>query len=201
MNNVCIHVMLLVVTGVLLSSCSQTSNFSLSNSHNMSGYRSEAAAVNNPDPRQEELKPPQGQDYTPAQAFREEVKDTIGLDISMMSAQQPTMAASDLTNKNEKNTAVQEQKSVVKTSSGSTKERINEYRDNQAKAEPVIAPPPNPGRSNGLPLWFIVLCSIFIPPLGVALMYGITDKFWICLLLTFCFWLPGMIYALIQVLR
>ena len=54
--------------------------------------------------------------------------------------------------------------------------------------------------ANGVPYWLIVLCAIVIPPLGVALKFGIVDKFWICLVLTFCFWLPGMIYALIQVL-
>ena len=46
----------------------------------------------------------------------------------------------------------------------------------------------------------IVICAIFIPPLGVALMYGISDYFWIDLILTLLFWLPGMIFALIVVL-
>jgi uncharacterized membrane protein YqaE (UPF0057 family) len=49
------------------------------------------------------------------------------------------------------------------------------------------------------PFWVIILFSILIPPLGVALKFGIIDKFWICLLLTLLFWLPGAIYALIVV--
>ena len=46
-----------------------------------------------------------------------------------------------------------------------------------------------------------VICAIFIPPLGVYLHEGeINNKFWIDLLLTLLFFLPGMIYALIVVL-
>ena len=58
----------------------------------------------------------------------------------------------------------------------------------------------NSGHSGGrLPFWFLVLLAIFIPPLAVAIMYGITDKFWICLGLTCIFFIPGMIYALLQI--
>jgi uncharacterized membrane protein YqaE (UPF0057 family) len=59
----------------------------------------------------------------------------------------------------------------------------------------------NSGHSGGgrLPFWFLVVLAIFIPPLAVAIMYGITDKFWICLGLTCIFFIPGMIYALIQI--
>ena len=58
------------------------------------------------------------------------------------------------------------------------------------------------GRSGGgVPLWFLIVLCIFIPPLAVAIMYGLGDKFWISLILTLLFWIPGVIYALIQVLR
>jgi uncharacterized membrane protein YqaE (UPF0057 family) len=46
----------------------------------------------------------------------------------------------------------------------------------------------------------IVLCAIFLPPLGVALMYGIHLYFWVDLILTLLFFIPGMIFALIVVL-
>jgi uncharacterized membrane protein YqaE (UPF0057 family) len=59
---------------------------------------------------------------------------------------------------------------------------------------------PAPRGTGGVPKWFLIVCCIFLPPLAVALVYGITDKFWIDLLLTLCFWIPGVIYALIQVL-
>lgn len=49
----------------------------------------------------------------------------------------------------------------------------------------------------------ILLCilAILLPPLAVYLKEGeINSKFWISLLLTLLFWLPGVIYALLVVL-
>lgn len=54
--------------------------------------------------------------------------------------------------------------------------------------------------SVSVPFVVIVLCAIFIPPLGVGLMYGINSYFWIDLILTLLFFFPGMIFALIVVL-
>jgi len=53
--------------------------------------------------------------------------------------------------------------------------------------------------SDSAPMWVIILFAILIPPLGVALKFGIVDKFWISLLLTLLFWLPGAIYSVIVV--
>ena len=48
---------------------------------------------------------------------------------------------------------------------------------------------------------FVVL-AIFLPPVCVGLWEGgFTFDFWIDLILTFCFWIPGVIYALIVILR
>jgi uncharacterized membrane protein YqaE (UPF0057 family) len=42
----------------------------------------------------------------------------------------------------------------------------------------------------------LILCGLFIPPLGVFLYEGaITNNFWLDLLLTFFFWFPGVIFA------
>lgn len=41
------------------------------------------------------------------------------------------------------------------------------------------------------------LFCFFLPPVGVLLHEGLTSNFWIDLLLTLLFWLPGMIYAFI----
>lgn len=47
----------------------------------------------------------------------------------------------------------------------------------------------------------LVLITILLPPLGVALYEdGITTNFWIDLLLTLLFYLPGLIFALIIIL-
>ncbi len=46
----------------------------------------------------------------------------------------------------------------------------------------------------------IIILAILIPPLGVYLHEGeINSKFWISLLLTLLFFIPGMIYALLVV--
>jgi uncharacterized membrane protein YqaE (UPF0057 family) len=40
-----------------------------------------------------------------------------------------------------------------------------------------------------------------LPPLAVYLHQGVINtKFWISILLTLCFWIPGVIYALLVVL-
>jgi len=47
----------------------------------------------------------------------------------------------------------------------------------------------------------LVILAILLPPLAVYLHQGeINNKFWISLLLTLLFWLPGVIYALVVIL-
>ena len=46
----------------------------------------------------------------------------------------------------------------------------------------------------------IIIITILIPPLGVAIYEGgITSKFWLSLLLTLLFYVPGLIYSLLVV--
>lgn len=52
-----------------------------------------------------------------------------------------------------------------------------------------------------VPFWLLIVLCILLPPLAVFLKYGIGTEFWISLVLTFIFWLPGVIYALIVVTR
>jgi len=46
----------------------------------------------------------------------------------------------------------------------------------------------------------IIILTILLPPLGVALVFGLAIQFWISLLLTLLFYIPGLIYSLIVVL-
>ncbi|CAH8256647.1 unnamed protein product [Arabidopsis lyrata] len=41
-----------------------------------------------------------------------------------------------------------------------------------------------------------ILLAVFIPPLGVFLRFGCGLEFWLCLLLTFLGFVPGLIYAI-----
>ena len=45
--------------------------------------------------------------------------------------------------------------------------------------------------SESVPFWFVIVCCIFIPPLGVALVFGIDTHFWISLILTLLFFYTG----------
>jgi uncharacterized membrane protein YqaE (UPF0057 family) len=47
----------------------------------------------------------------------------------------------------------------------------------------------------------LIIIAIFIPPLAVALKSGIGKDFVINLILTLLFWLPGMIHAIIVVMK
>ncbi|KAL7608965.1 hydrophobic protein RCI2B-like [Lactuca sativa] len=46
-----------------------------------------------------------------------------------------------------------------------------------------------------------ILLAILFPPLGVILKFGIKVEFWICLLLTFFGWIPGIIYAVYVIVK
>lgn len=45
-----------------------------------------------------------------------------------------------------------------------------------------------------------IIAAIFLPPLGVYLDRGIGGAFWLCLVLTILFFLPGQIFALASIL-
>lgn len=46
-----------------------------------------------------------------------------------------------------------------------------------------------------------VIVAIFLPPVAVALQEGLSKRFWISLVLTLLFFIPGMIYSLYVVLN
>lgn len=52
-------------------------------------------------------------------------------------------------------------------------------------------------------MWTILLIilAIFLPPLAAFLMVGFGTHFWINLILTLLFWLPGTVHALWLIVR
>jgi uncharacterized membrane protein YqaE (UPF0057 family) len=86
-----------------------------------------------------------------------------------------------------KNLSHKEKKELIKEA----KQKLNEYKEQ---------------KKNGLShsddnTILLVILAILLPPLAVYLHEGeINSKFWIDLILTLLFWLPGAIYALIVVL-
>ncbi len=53
--------------------------------------------------------------------------------------------------------------------------------------------------ASGLPMWLIAIFCIILPPLAVGLELGIGTPFWINILLTLLFWIPGIIHAFIVI--
>lgn len=57
------------------------------------------------------------------------------------------------------------------------------------------------GKASDTNTLLLVILAILLPPLAVYLHEGeINNRFWISLLLTLLFWLPGVIYALVIIL-
>lgn len=75
--------------------------------------------------------------------------------------------------------------------------KFNAKNTSSTTVAPITKAPP---AASGDMILYIIL-AILIPPLAVGLLYGITGKFWISLLLTLLFYIPGMIYSLIVVLQ
>lgn len=72
---------------------------------------------------------------------------------------------------------------------------LKEFKAEKKAAKAAAAAEPS---TNKL---LLAILAILLPPLAVALHEGgINGKFWLSLLLTLLFWIPGVIYALIVVL-
>ncbi|WP_242653480.1 YqaE/Pmp3 family membrane protein [Sphingomonas jatrophae] len=46
-----------------------------------------------------------------------------------------------------------------------------------------------------------IIAAVLLPPLGVFLREGLSTAFWVDVLLTILAWVPGVIFALIVVLK
>jgi len=79
----------------------------------------------------------------------------------------------------------------------SNKQRKSELKDAFKRYDSLN----QPAAASGDPMWLYIVLAIIIPPLAVGLLYGITGPFWISLILTIIFWLPGAIYSLIKTLQ
>jgi uncharacterized membrane protein YqaE (UPF0057 family) len=53
--------------------------------------------------------------------------------------------------------------------------------------------------SSETPTWVLAVLCVLLPPLAVFLHLGIGTEFWISLILTLIFWIPGVIYAFVVI--
>jgi uncharacterized membrane protein YqaE (UPF0057 family) len=90
------------------------------------------------------------------------------------------------------------QQAVSEFKSLSAKEKHLRLKEVKKAIREYKASKPAEASTNTL---LLVILAILLPPLAVYLHEGaINTKFWISLILTLLFWLPGVIYALIVVL-
>ncbi len=105
-----------------------------------------------------------------------------------------TTTTSTTPSKEEVSSAIKEFKSLPKAERRmkmkEVKKAVKEFKKNKR----------NGGDADTNTLLLVIL-AILLPPLAVYLHQGeINTKFWISLLLTILFWIPGVIYALIVIL-
>jgi len=95
------------------------------------------------------------------------------------------------TNSTEVETAVDIQAIQKQSEAIATYEQLDnsEYVKNETGSSTAADP--------NFPVWAYIIIALFIPPLAVALKYGIHTPFWLCLLFTLLGFVPGLIYALV----
>ncbi len=181
---------------ILLSSCSNSSKLAFTKRHYRSGYFHDIITRNqngvNPSIALQPVKPKQH--ITPPVTAKSENRIEQNPPL-VESATQPVITQK----------AISQKKALVNsfaiTYSNSALPYTNVANTKAANDVEGSAGGDHGGRENvSVPFVVIVLCAIFIPPLGVGLMYGINSYFWIDLILTLIFFFPGMIFALIVVL-
>ena len=103
---------------------------------------------------------------------------------------------------------IQAEKNVIQKDNAKTNFNPEEQNNKRAKnsfsrkmLKNTLATTPMPQSASGADLVLYVILAIILPPLAVGLLYGIGTEFLISLVLTLLFWIPGVIYALIMVLK
>lgn len=107
-----------------------------------------------------------------------------------------TTTGSEITTEAEALAAAEAYRASIKEMSG--KERRQLKREQRRAIKEAIN---NHQGESGISTLVLVIVTIILPPLGMFLHQGeINSKFWISLLLTILFYLPGLIYTLLTIL-
>ncbi len=94
---------------------------------------------------------------------------------------------------------IKELRAKLKNMDSQEKAALKQQMADKLQAYKASPPPPGSGASNVDPV-LLVIVTILLPPLGVYLYEGeINNRFWISLLLTLLFYLPGLIYSLLVI--
>jgi len=90
-------------------------------------------------------------------------------------------------------------KSKTPIAATSMKEAKRDLRNSMRESRKEMKSSSSAGLQDESLILYVIL-ALIIPPLAVGLLYGIGTEFWISLILTLLFFVPGVIYALIKVL-
>jgi uncharacterized membrane protein YqaE (UPF0057 family) len=187
---------LFVFTVILLSSCGNSSKLAITKRHYRSGYYVNLGSKKQTTTATTSVKTPSikvKEQIAPVIAARSESYTNANIPVAI--SEKSTIVKEIITPKR-----VQENSFISASSIPLTQKAFTE----NTRANNDISGSPGDGHNDrnsvSVPFVLIVLCAIFIPPLGVGLMYGIDSYFWIDLILTLLFFFPGMIFALIVVL-
>ena len=195
MKKLFVPTLLIVIVGILFSSCSNTSKMAFAKRHYRNGYYVNFA----------------GKSPTAVAANYSKVPAIIKHQTSPIAIAKPESYVTVKTpvSISEKSVVVEKiatpikvkENNLISTNSTIASEKpltLNTQANNDMSGS--VGDGHHDRDNSSVPFVVIVLCAIFIPPLGVGLMYGINSYFWIDLILTLLFFFPGMIFALIVVL-
>lgn len=173
-----------VAAGFMLASCGVVRNNDFSARKYTKFHKGVASVTSDPAAeRSESVKVESGQ-------TADDIQNTDGTVISHSIAE---------TQKEEKPVVMKTPEKNPLTYSGNVSSERKDVRlkSMQSKVLARLADKPNTTSANADVV--LVILAIFLPPLAVALARGIGNEFWIDLLLTVLFFVPGMIYAILVV--
>jgi uncharacterized membrane protein YqaE (UPF0057 family) len=184
-----------VAAALLLTSCGQMSSLSISKRHYNSGYyvdfggkkqaESKTVAANNANQVNQNIA------SAPATAI---TSSAVNADVQMQTV---SNSATTTVSKKAKKQMVSDI-AIAKTNKIGTANV--ETTVSQAAPENVDSISQTTDNHSGIDTLLLVIITILLPPLGVALAVGIGGPFWLDLILTLLFYIPGLIYGLIVVL-
>ena len=193
---------LLVATSTLLSSCSSNSGLAIEKRKYRGGYhvtwnggqstpkteKTEIAVTSTP----EVITPAVTLTATPVQ---------MSAEITPVLAERTTVYPAPVITETQETSAsissYSAPKSATSISAEMTKSELKQFRKEVKQNMKHVLKSASSG--SDLPDWLIAIFCIILPPLAVALRLGIGTDFWINILLTLLFWLPGVIHAFVVI--
>ena len=208
MRNSTLSILSLALITLILGSCSTSSDLTdtsvLKKRRYMKGYQVNIKGINHETKRSSVTTEMESVEAKPINAMKSDNMAQASLSSEITEADMkpnpitPFAKESTTSKKAERETKTTPFKTQIETSKQSSKHQVSKrYRSNSN----LVVPANTAVASGGESFLLYIILAIILPPLAVGLLYGIGLEFWISLVLTIIFWVPGMIYALIKVFQ